>query len=160
MLETTASLLNQDLHWSLCNLRASVSRGLNPKQDYCSICLQQYKRRQETADEIIVFSCGHLYHSFCLQSKECTLETEGQTRWTCYKCSSSNKAGKLSENPSESKKGRITSPQVGLASALARAFLVGLLLPACLVRTHKPRFTRWVPSRRSVLKSPFSPLSP
>lgn len=115
LLETTASLLNQDLHWSLCNLRASVSRGLNPKQDYCSICLQQYKRRQETADEIIVFSCGHLYHSFCLQSKECTLETEGQTRWTCYKCSSSNKAGKLSENPSESKKGRITSPQIKMS---------------------------------------------
>ena len=55
LLETTTSLLNQDLHWSLCNLRASVTRGLNPKQDYCSICLQQYKRRQEMADEIIVF---------------------------------------------------------------------------------------------------------
>uniref|UniRef100_A0A2K6C9E5 VPS8 subunit of CORVET complex n=1 Tax=Macaca nemestrina TaxID=9545 RepID=A0A2K6C9E5_MACNE len=91
LLETTTSLLNQDLHWSLCNLRASVTRGLNPKQDYCSICLQQYKRRQEMADEIIVFSCGHLYHSFCLQNKECTMEIEGQTRWTCYKCSSSNK---------------------------------------------------------------------
>ncbi|XP_055481190.1 vacuolar protein sorting-associated protein 8 homolog [Psammomys obesus] len=115
LLETTTNLLNQDLHWSLCNLRASVSRGLNPKQDYCSICLQQYKRRQEMADEIIVFSCGHLYHSFCLQSKECTLEIEGQTRWTCYKCSSSNKAGKLSENPSESKKGRITSSQVKIS---------------------------------------------
>ncbi|KAF4020926.1 hypothetical protein G4228_012860 [Cervus hanglu yarkandensis] len=115
LLETTTSLLNQDLHWSLCNLRASVTRGLNPKQDYCSICLQQYKRRQEMADEIIVFSCGHLYHSFCLQSKECTVEIEGQTRWTCYKCSSSNKAGKLSENSSEVKKGRITPSQVKIS---------------------------------------------
>ncbi|GAB1300127.1 Vacuolar protein sorting-associated protein 8 homolog [Apodemus speciosus] len=115
LLETTASLLNQDLHWSLCNLRASVSRGLNPKQDYCSICLQQYKRRQEMADEIIVFSCGHLYHSFCLQSKECTLEIEGQTRWACYKCSSSNKTGTLSDNPSENKKGRMDSPQVKMS---------------------------------------------
>uniref|UniRef100_A0A8B9WB75 Vacuolar protein sorting-associated protein 8 homolog n=1 Tax=Bos mutus grunniens TaxID=30521 RepID=A0A8B9WB75_BOSMU len=115
LLETTTSLLNQDLHWSLCNLRASVTRGLNPKQDYCSICLQQYKRRQEMADEIIVFSCGHLYHSFCLQSKECTIEIEGQTRWTCYKCSSSNKAGKLSENSSEVKKGRITPSQVKMS---------------------------------------------
>lgn len=114
LLETTTSLLNQDLHWSLCNLRASVTRGLNPKQDYCSICLQQYKRRQEVADEIIVFSCGHLYHSFCLQNKECTIETEGQTRWTCYKCSSSNKGGKLSENSSEIKKGKTTSSQVRL----------------------------------------------
>ncbi|XP_014701634.2 vacuolar protein sorting-associated protein 8 homolog isoform X2 [Equus asinus] len=115
LLETTTSLLNQDLHWSLCNLRASVTRGLNPKQDYCSICLQQYKRRQEMADEIIVFSCGHLYHSFCLQNKECTIEIEGQTRWTCYKCRSSNKVGKLSENSSEIKKGRITPSQVKMS---------------------------------------------
>nr|KAF6476861.1 VPS8 subunit of CORVET complex [Rousettus aegyptiacus] len=115
LLETTTSLLNQDLHWSLCHLRASVTRGLNPKQDYCSICLQQYKRRQEMADEIIVFSCGHLYHSFCLQNKECTIEIEGQTRWTCYKCSSSNKVGKLSENSSEIKKGRITPSQVKIS---------------------------------------------
>ncbi|XP_059955229.1 vacuolar protein sorting-associated protein 8 homolog isoform X2 [Mesoplodon densirostris] len=115
LLETTTSLLNQDLHWSLCNLRASVTRGLNPKQDYCSICLQQYKRRQEMADEIIVFSCGHLYHSFCLQSKECTIEIEGQTRWTCYKCSSINKVGKLNENSSEVKKGRITPSQVKMS---------------------------------------------
>ncbi|PNJ69234.1 VPS8 isoform 3 [Pongo abelii] len=115
LLETTTSLLNQDLHWSLCNLRASVTRGLNPKQDYCSICLQQYKRRQEMVDEIIVFSCGHLYHSFCLQNKECTVEFEGQTRWTCYKCSSSNKVGKLSENSSEIKKGRITPSQVKMS---------------------------------------------
>uniref|UniRef100_A0A8C3TFZ7 Vacuolar protein sorting-associated protein 8 homolog n=1 Tax=Chelydra serpentina TaxID=8475 RepID=A0A8C3TFZ7_CHESE len=105
LLETTTNLLNHDLHWSLCNLRASITKGLNPKQDYCCICLQQYKRRQEMADEIIVFSCGHLYHSVCLLSKECGIETKGQMRWTCYKCNSSNKGGKLSENFSELKKG-------------------------------------------------------
>ncbi|KQK79932.1 hypothetical protein AAES_221929 [Amazona aestiva] len=104
LLETTTNLLNHDLHWSLCNLRASVTRGLTPKQDYCCICLQQYKR-QETADEIIVFSCGHLYHSLCLLSKECGTVTKGLMRWMCYKCNSSNKGGKLSENLSELKKG-------------------------------------------------------
>ncbi|NXK91631.1 VPS8 protein, partial [Formicarius rufipectus] len=105
LLETTTSLLNHDLHWSLCNLRASVTRGLTPKQEYCCICLQQYKRRQETADEIIVFSCGHLYHSLCLLSKECGTVTKGLMRWMCYKCNSGNKGGKLSENFSELKKG-------------------------------------------------------
>uniref|UniRef100_A0A8C0VJ45 VPS8 subunit of CORVET complex n=1 Tax=Cyanistes caeruleus TaxID=156563 RepID=A0A8C0VJ45_CYACU len=114
LLETTTSLLNHDLHWSLCNLRASVTRGLTPKQDYCCICLQQYKRRQETADEIIVFSCGHLYHSLCLLSKECGVVTKGLMRWMCYKCNSSNKGGKLSENFSELKKGTAASlAQVG-----------------------------------------------
>uniref|UniRef100_A0A8C5TSH0 VPS8 subunit of CORVET complex n=1 Tax=Malurus cyaneus samueli TaxID=2593467 RepID=A0A8C5TSH0_9PASS len=109
LLETTTSLLNHDLHWSLCNLRASVTRGLTPKQDYCCICLQQYKRRQETADEIIVFSCGHLYHSLCLLSKGCGTVTKGLMRWICYKCNSSNKGGKLSENFSELKKGTAAS---------------------------------------------------
>ncbi|NXX93888.1 VPS8 protein, partial [Centropus bengalensis] len=105
LLETTTNLLNHDLHWSLCNLRASVTRGLTPKQDYCCICLQQYKRRQETADEIIVFSCGHLYHSLCLLSKECGVVTKGLMRWMCYKCNSSNKGAKASETFSELKKG-------------------------------------------------------
>ncbi|XP_059586732.1 vacuolar protein sorting-associated protein 8 homolog isoform X3 [Alligator mississippiensis] len=119
LLETTTNLLNHDLHWSLCNLRASVTRGLTPKQDYCCICLQQYKRRQETSDEIIVFSCGHLYHSLCLLSKECGLETQGLMRWTCYKCNSSNKAGKLCESFSELKKGSSTSlAQASSESAL------------------------------------------
>uniref|UniRef100_A0A803VXR5 VPS8 subunit of CORVET complex n=1 Tax=Ficedula albicollis TaxID=59894 RepID=A0A803VXR5_FICAL len=118
LLETTTSLLNHDLHWSLCNLRASVTRGLTPKQDYCCICLQQYKRRQETADEIIVFSCGHLYHSLCLLSKECGVVTKGLMRWMCYKCSSSNKGGKLSENYSELKKGTAASlAQVSFVSS-------------------------------------------
>uniref|UniRef100_A0A8C8S8U3 RING-type domain-containing protein n=1 Tax=Pelusios castaneus TaxID=367368 RepID=A0A8C8S8U3_9SAUR len=123
LLETTTNLLNHDLHWSLCNLRASITRGLNPKQDYCCICLQQYKRRQETADEIIVFSCGHLYHSLCLLSKECGIETKGQMRWTCYKCNSSNKGGKLCENFSELKKGNGTS--------LAQVRFSGGCIPAC-----------------------------
>uniref|UniRef100_A0A8C3LXG7 Vacuolar protein sorting-associated protein 8 homolog n=1 Tax=Chrysolophus pictus TaxID=9089 RepID=A0A8C3LXG7_CHRPC len=119
LLETTTNLLNHDLHWSLCNLRASVTRGLTPKQDYCCICLQQYKRRQESADEIIVFSCGHLYHSLCLLSKECGAVSKDVMRWMCYKCNSSNKGGKLSENFSELKKGSGTSlAQTGSESAL------------------------------------------
>ncbi|OXB65294.1 hypothetical protein ASZ78_001601 [Callipepla squamata] len=119
LLETTTNLLNHDLHWSLCNLRASVTRGLTPKQEYCCICLQQYKRRQESADEIIVFSCGHLYHSLCLLSKECRAVSKDLMRWMCYKCNSSNKGGKLSESFSELKKGSGTSlAQTGSESAL------------------------------------------
>ncbi|XP_060097988.1 vacuolar protein sorting-associated protein 8 homolog isoform X3 [Heteronotia binoei] len=109
LLETTTNLLNRDLHWSLCNLRASMARGLNPKQDCCCICLQQYKRRQESADQIIVFSCGHLYHSLCLLSKDCGIDSKGQMRWTCFKCNASNRSGKLSDTSSEMKKGTTVS---------------------------------------------------
>ncbi|XP_078129993.1 vacuolar protein sorting-associated protein 8 homolog isoform X2 [Sander vitreus] len=109
LLETTTSLLNHDLHWSLAHLRAAVTRGLHPRQDHCNICLQQYKRRQDTAEEIIVFSCGHLYHFQCLQQKDSGwgFSSEVQQRWSCYKCSSSQGGrGGLS---TETKRGRSTS---------------------------------------------------
>uniref|UniRef100_A0A3B4FPF8 VPS8 subunit of CORVET complex n=1 Tax=Pundamilia nyererei TaxID=303518 RepID=A0A3B4FPF8_9CICH len=89
LLETTTNLLNYDLHWSLAHLRAAVTRGLHPRQDCCNICLQQYKRRQDASEEIIVFSCGHLYHLQCLQQKDCVwgCASELQRQWRCYKCS-------------------------------------------------------------------------
>uniref|UniRef100_A0A4W6F921 VPS8 subunit of CORVET complex n=1 Tax=Lates calcarifer TaxID=8187 RepID=A0A4W6F921_LATCA len=109
LLETTTSLLNHDLHWSLAHLRAAVTRGLHPRQDYCNICLQQYKRRQDSAEEIIVFSCGHLYHLQCLQQKDCGwgFASEQQQRWSCYKCSSSQ--GGRGGASTEPNRGRTTS---------------------------------------------------
>ncbi|XP_042192030.1 vacuolar protein sorting-associated protein 8 homolog isoform X2 [Callorhinchus milii] len=118
LLETTTNLLNHDLHWSLSNLRAAVSRGLNPKQEHCGICLQQYKRRQEGTEEVIVFSCGHIYHSQCLHNKNCGVQTDGQTRWLCYKCNSSNKGGRHRDMGSEVNRGRSTSlAQIKVTSA-------------------------------------------
>ncbi|KAM9365398.1 vacuolar protein sorting-associated protein 8 homolog isoform 2-T2 [Pholidichthys leucotaenia] len=93
LLETTTNLLNHDLHWSLAHLRAAVTRGLHPRQEFCNICLQFYKKRQDSAEEIIVFSCGHLYHLHCLQQKDCVggfAADLQQQRWRCYKCSSSH----------------------------------------------------------------------
>ncbi|CAL8235038.1 unnamed protein product, partial [Boreogadus saida] len=55
LLETTTSLLNHDLHWSLAHLRASVTRGLVPRQDTCNICLLQYRRRHDPPEEIVIF---------------------------------------------------------------------------------------------------------
>lgn len=108
LLETTTSLLNHDLHWSLAHLHSSVKRGLHPRQDCCNICLQQYKRRQDSTDEIIVFSCGHLYHLQCLQQKDCGLEQLPRNRqWSCYKCSSSQ--GGRAVPPIQPKRGRTAS---------------------------------------------------
>ncbi|XP_071376066.1 vacuolar protein sorting-associated protein 8 homolog isoform X3 [Centroberyx affinis] len=109
LLETTTSLLNHDLHWSLAHLRAAVTRGLHPRQDHCNICLQQYKRRQDSAEEIIIFSCGHLYHCQCLQQKDCGrgLTSERQQGWSCYKCSS-NQGGRGGAS-GEPGRGRSTS---------------------------------------------------
>uniref|UniRef100_A0A8C5EST2 RING-type domain-containing protein n=1 Tax=Gouania willdenowi TaxID=441366 RepID=A0A8C5EST2_GOUWI len=109
LLETTTSLLNHDLHWSLAHLRAAVTKGLHPRQDVCNICLQQYKRRQDSAEEIIVFSCGHLYHLQCLQQKDGAdgFVPQHKHQWRCYKCSSSH--GGRGGASSEAKRGRSTS---------------------------------------------------
>ncbi|XP_005461491.1 vacuolar protein sorting-associated protein 8 homolog isoform X4 [Oreochromis niloticus] len=109
LLETTTNLLNYDLHWSLAHLRAAVTRGLHPRQDCCNICLQQYKRRQDAAEEIIVFSCGHLYHLQCLQQKDCVwgCASELQRQWRCYKCSAIH-GGRVGPS-TEPKRGRSTS---------------------------------------------------
>ncbi|XP_063285959.1 vacuolar protein sorting-associated protein 8 homolog isoform X1 [Pelobates fuscus] len=109
LLETTTNLLNQDLHWSLCNLKASITRALVPKQDFCCICLQQYKRRQEASDEIIVFSCGHLYHSLCLAGKDCKVDAGGQSQWICYRCNSSSKGRSGHQSGTDVKRSRTSS---------------------------------------------------
>ncbi|XP_024140976.1 vacuolar protein sorting-associated protein 8 homolog [Oryzias melastigma] len=91
LLETTTNLLNYDLHWSLAHLRAAVTRGLHPLQDHCNICLQHYKRRPDSGEEVVVFSCGHLYHRWCLQQKDCGSSSASELQqWRCYKCSSSH----------------------------------------------------------------------
>ncbi|XP_045555495.1 vacuolar protein sorting-associated protein 8 homolog isoform X11 [Salmo salar] len=108
LLETTTSLLNRDLHWSLSHLRAAVSRALHPRQDHCNICLQQYKRRQDSPDQIIIFSCGHLYHCQCLQRKGSGhAESRLLQVWSCYKCISSQRGrGRVT---TETGRGRSTS---------------------------------------------------
>lgn len=109
LLETTTNLLNSDLHWSLSHLRKAVSRGLHPRQDHCNICLQQYKRRQESEEEIIIFSCGHLYHCQCLQRKDAGVLSERQYSWSCYKCTS-NQGSRPADRPStESSRSRSAS---------------------------------------------------
>ncbi|XP_026164373.1 vacuolar protein sorting-associated protein 8 homolog isoform X2 [Mastacembelus armatus] len=107
LLETTTTLLNHDLHWSLAHLRAAVTRGLHPRQDYCHICLQPYRRRQNSDEEIIVFSCGHLYHFQCLQQNEWCFSLDLQQQWSCYKCTSSQ--GVRGGPSIEAKRDRTTS---------------------------------------------------
>ncbi|XP_053731744.1 vacuolar protein sorting-associated protein 8 homolog [Synchiropus splendidus] len=117
LLETTTSLLNHDLHWSLAHLRAAVTKGLHPRQDYCNICLQQYKKKQESIEEVIVFRCGHPYHSQCLQQKVC--ESTQEPQWSCFKCSSS-----------EGRAGPATLPRTRRTNSLAQTRVTSLTYQA------------------------------
>ncbi|KAG7488795.1 hypothetical protein MATL_G00038250 [Megalops atlanticus] len=90
LLEATSSLLSQDLHWSLCSLRAAVTRGLAPVHKRCGVCMQQYSRAAGMGARVVLFSCGHIYHYTCLHSS--LSQQEGQVeQWACYKCQAPNK---------------------------------------------------------------------
>ncbi|KAJ8375154.1 hypothetical protein SKAU_G00057340 [Synaphobranchus kaupii] len=90
LLEATSNLLSQDLHWSLCSLRAAVTRGLAPVHKRCGVCAQQYTRATGHGDRVVLFSCGHIYHHACLQGS--LSQQEGQAEeWACFKCHAPNK---------------------------------------------------------------------
>uniref|UniRef100_A0A7N9AKL8 VPS8 subunit of CORVET complex n=1 Tax=Mastacembelus armatus TaxID=205130 RepID=A0A7N9AKL8_9TELE len=140
LLETTTTLLNHDLHWSLAHLRAAVTRGLHPRQDYCHICLQPYRRRQNSDEEIIVFSCGHLYHFQCLQQNEWCFSLDLQQQWSCYKCTSSQ--GVRGGPSIEAKRDRTTSlAQLCSPVFYLPAFEIGQSNPVlCVVIYRPPRY--------------------
>uniref|UniRef100_A0A8B9KG65 VPS8 subunit of CORVET complex n=1 Tax=Astyanax mexicanus TaxID=7994 RepID=A0A8B9KG65_ASTMX len=146
LLETTTNLLNSDLHWSLAHLRKAVSRGLHPRQDHCNICLQQYKRRQESEEEVIIFSCGHLYHCQCLQRKEQGvivkepgLVGDRSQSWICYKCTSSQGSRPGERVSAEGRRARSTS--LAQVSSLTSSDLFYELLTATAL--HFPRCVHW-----------------
>lgn len=117
LLETTTSLLHHDLHWSLAHLHSAVRRALHPRQDSCNICLQQYKRKQDSTEEIVVFSCGHLYHMQCLEQKDSDWGLSLQLRqWSCYKCSSSQGGRAVSS----------TQPRRGRTMSLAQTRVISV----------------------------------
>uniref|UniRef100_A0A3P9NN18 VPS8 subunit of CORVET complex n=1 Tax=Poecilia reticulata TaxID=8081 RepID=A0A3P9NN18_POERE len=153
LLETTTNLLNHDLHWSLAHLRSAVTRGLHPRQDCCNICLQHYKRKQDTSEEIIVFSCGHLYHLQCLQQKDCGwgVASEPQQPWRCYKCSSSHggRGGACSE-PNRSRSASLAQPNVRLFAVLQVVAVATLDVQQELSWDHLRGLYRG-PSRLSIL---------
>uniref|UniRef100_A0A3B5R8W3 VPS8 subunit of CORVET complex n=1 Tax=Xiphophorus maculatus TaxID=8083 RepID=A0A3B5R8W3_XIPMA len=153
LLETTTNLLNHDLHWSLAHLRSAVTKGLHPRQDCCNICLQHYKRKQDASEEIIVFSCGHLYHLQCLQQKDCGwgAASEPQQPWRCYKCSSSHggRGGACSE-PNRSRSASLAQPNVRLFAVLQVVAVATLDVQQELSWDHLRGLYRG-PSRLSIL---------
>uniref|UniRef100_A0A672HPW8 RING-type domain-containing protein n=1 Tax=Salarias fasciatus TaxID=181472 RepID=A0A672HPW8_SALFA len=155
LLETTTSLLNHDLHWSLAHLRAAVTRGLHPRQDHCNICLQLYRRRQDSAEEIIVFSCGHLYHLQCLQQKrgDGAAVPEPKRRWRCYKCCSSQ--GGRSSAACEAGRGRSASlAQTHVSSQHLESGSAALRKKVCVEASLDPQQEQSWDQIRSLYRGP------
>ncbi|XP_033629373.1 vacuolar protein sorting-associated protein 8 homolog [Asterias rubens] len=93
LLRTTNNLLDHDLYWSLNNLTQAVSRGLIPRKESCFICHRNFTKIGED-EAVVVFSCGHTYHTQCLHTSGCSSMIEGKQHWTCYQCYSTRRTGK------------------------------------------------------------------
>ncbi|KAJ8277054.1 hypothetical protein GJAV_G00070960 [Gymnothorax javanicus] len=90
LLEATSNLLSQDLHWSLCSLKAAVARGLAPVHKRCGVCAQQYVQATSRGEGVVLFSCGHIYHHACLRGSMSLVEGQAE-EWACLKCHAPNK---------------------------------------------------------------------
>lgn len=81
LLNTTTSLLEDDLHGQLVQLTKTISRGNSGRSPLCSICWQ----RLAFDDTVFVFRCSHSFHASCLDDN---IKTSTDRLATCPKCDS------------------------------------------------------------------------
>ncbi|XP_052234778.1 vacuolar protein sorting-associated protein 8 homolog isoform X2 [Dreissena polymorpha] len=83
---TCKNLLNHDIHQNLRSLTTIATKGYIPRGDQCRICVKKFIHPQDT-DLVIVFRCGHTYHSSCLQAVGSLHVLGGEDTYACYLCS-------------------------------------------------------------------------
>ncbi|XP_074642624.1 vacuolar protein sorting-associated protein 8 homolog [Tubulanus polymorphus] len=86
LLNTCNNLLNYDLHLQLASLHRAANRGFVPRGEFCSLCGKTFGIAVSAAT-IIVFRCGHSYHTQCLHGTESRHVINGEEHWACYLCS-------------------------------------------------------------------------
>ncbi|KAJ3610405.1 hypothetical protein NHX12_022497 [Muraenolepis orangiensis] len=126
----------------------------NYEQDSCNICLLQYKRCHDAPEEIVVFSCGHLYHCQCLQAKDCGsgLDSQRPQKWSCFKCSNQGgRGGALSDQ----RRVRSTSlAQTNVTSSLRETGLEAHDNKVCVETTLDPQQVQSWDHLRSLYRGP------
>ncbi|XP_064597923.1 vacuolar protein sorting-associated protein 8 homolog [Liolophura sinensis] len=93
LMTTCKNLMYHDLHLHLSHLTAVAGRSYIARQQQCNMCSKHYSGILES-EAIIVFRCGHSYHTNCLQSVGSVHLVEGEEVWVCYLCSNM-KRGRL-----------------------------------------------------------------
>jgi hypothetical protein len=84
LLKKTNHILIHDVRQSLDNLCALVQQGVSPHSGQCVICSRPADCLADgSKDDVVVFSCGHLYHASCLG-----LDTDdpGHLNHSCIVC--------------------------------------------------------------------------
>uniref|UniRef100_T1IUN0 RING-type domain-containing protein n=1 Tax=Strigamia maritima TaxID=126957 RepID=T1IUN0_STRMM len=99
LLETTSHLLNGDLHKQLQQLCKAANRGFAVHENICNLCNQGYNKSGDTElDSIVLFRCGHGYHTSCLLTIE-TLQAgnQGGEQFACPICQRHKKKEEMSK---------------------------------------------------------------
>ncbi|CAE1274106.1 VPS8 [Acanthosepion pharaonis] len=90
LMMTCKNLLNHDLHMHLRSLRAEAVRGFLPLSEICSLCNKALPQTMDS-DLIIIFRCGHSYHTGCLRGIGSLHIIDGEELWSCHLCNSSKR---------------------------------------------------------------------
>ena len=78
-----------DVKELLTNLYSQAQRGISPKTTQCSVCSRSSNSLVEgIQDRIIIFSCGHLFHTSCIGYDGDDLTGVGASCSICDKTSS------------------------------------------------------------------------
>ncbi|GAB1606858.1 vacuolar protein sorting-associated protein 8 homolog isoform X3 [Argonauta hians] len=93
LMKTCKNLLHHDLHLHLKRLRCEAVRGFMPSSPSCSLCSKMLSHAAD-ADLLLVFRCGHSYHTSCLRGIGSVHVIDTEEFWTCYLCCNSKKKGR------------------------------------------------------------------
>ncbi|XP_014767622.1 vacuolar protein sorting-associated protein 8 homolog isoform X2 [Octopus bimaculoides] len=93
LMKTCKNLLHHDLHLHLKRLRSEAVKGFMPCTEHCSLCNKTLSHAAD-ADLLLIFRCGHSYHTSCLRGIGSLHVIDGEDFWSCYLCSNSKKKGR------------------------------------------------------------------
>ncbi|KAL5471029.1 hypothetical protein EMCRGX_G029102 [Ephydatia muelleri] len=89
LLKTTNHIMIHDVKELLANLYSQAQRGISPKTTQCNVCSRSSSSLVEgIQDRMIIFSCGHLFHTSCIGYDGDDLTGIGASCSICDKTSS------------------------------------------------------------------------
>ncbi|XP_059149378.1 vacuolar protein sorting-associated protein 8 homolog [Physella acuta] len=97
LMETCKNLLYHDLHVHLRSLTQTATRGFVPRENSCNLCNQTFTD-STTGDTVLVFRCGHVYHTPCLRAVGSIHVLDGEEVWVCYQCSNTRRTRNITSS--------------------------------------------------------------
>ncbi|CAL1539613.1 unnamed protein product [Lymnaea stagnalis] len=91
LMETCKNLVYHDLHIHLRSLTQTATRGFVPREHSCNLCNQNFTDTPPS-DTVLVFRCGHTYHTPCLRAVGSIHMLDGEEVWVCYQCSNTRRS--------------------------------------------------------------------